>query len=180
MRVIAGSAKGRPLLALEGEEVTRPTADRVKEAVFGRIQFELADSRVLDLFAGSGALGIEALSRGARSAVFVEKNRAAAQVVRKNLENTGLAGRGRLLEMDYLDALERLEGPFDFIFMDPPYRSGYYEPALCRIRERNLLSSGGMVIAEHDGTQNFAGMALVKSKKYGKTYIACLAEERAE
>lgn len=122
MRVIAGTAKGRRLTAPPGER-TRPTADRVKEALFSSLQPDLLDASVLDLYAGSGALGIEALSRGASHVTFVERSRRAARSLRQNLEVTDLVGRAEVIERPVLAVLESapVGAPFDVVFLDPPY-----------------------------------------------------------
>ena len=120
MRVITGSARGRRLLELAGGE-TRPTADRVKEGVFNIIQFDIEGRRVLDLFAGTGQLGVEALSRGAAEAVFVEQRRDAARLVTENLKLTGLADRARVVNGDALSYLAGAGERFDIVFIDPPY-----------------------------------------------------------
>lgn len=178
MRVIAGSAKGKNLIALEGTDVTRPTADRVKEALFGSLQFELQDAEILDAFAGSGALSIEALSRGAARAVLVEKDHAAALVLKKNLENCRLESGAQILEGDFLSLSKNIRGPFDFIFLDPPYKAGLYEESLRIIRETGLLKDGGKIICEHDGTAEFgSAFSELKRKKYGKTYLSFFGRE---
>ena len=126
MRVIAGSARSLPLKTLDTLD-TRPTQDRIKETLFNIIQGDLPGCRFLDLFAGSGAIGIEALSRGARQAWFVEKNPKAAAIIRQNLTFTRLADRARVMETDVISGLSSLKSqaePMDIIFMDPPYRSG--------------------------------------------------------
>ena len=129
MRVITGSARGRRLQTLEGQEV-RPTPERIKEAVFSIIQFEIEGRRFLDLFAGSGQMGIEALSRGAREAVFVDSRKDSVQIIRENLEKTGLSRQGRVVNMDSLAFLSQPNGKFDLAFLDPPYRTGLLEKAL--------------------------------------------------
>ena len=178
MRVITGTARGKRLLAPEGVERTRPTTDRVKEAVFGALQFAVAGSRVLDAFAGSGALGIEALSRGAREAVLVEKDRTVAPILRQNLKNTALTERARVIEGDFFDVAAQLGGRFDLIFLDPPYRAGLYEEAIACILRHGLLAPGGRVIAEHDGSAPLGDLLVeVKRKKYGKSTVSFLAQE---
>ena len=129
MRVITGSARGRRLKELEGQE-TRPTTDRVKESIFNIIQFDVEGSRVLDLFAGTGQLGIEALSRGAAAAVFVEQRRDAAALVRENLKITGLTDRARVVNGEALSYLASAGEKFDIIFLDPPYAAKLWKPAL--------------------------------------------------
>ena len=128
MRVITGSARGRRLKELEGLE-TRPTTGKVKEALFSVIQFDIEGRRVLDLFAGTGQLGIEALSRGAECAVFVERRRDALQVIRENLEACGMTDKARVVNGDAMSYLKSGE-KFDLIFLDPPYASGLLEQSL--------------------------------------------------
>ncbi len=176
MRVIAGKARGIALRTPEGLS-TRPTADRVKEALFGSIQFDIPGSRVLDLFAGSGALGIEALSRGAAEAVFVEKEKQAAGILRANLAAVKCETHALVLETDYLAAIKGLDKQFDFVFMDPPYASGFYQLAIDAVLQKGLLKRGGRIIAEHDGSAEFLGVSEIKRKKYGKTAISFLTWE---
>lgn len=123
MRIISGSARGRKLVSPEGMDV-RPTTDKVKESLFNIIQFELADASVLDLFAGTGQLGLEALSRGAAKAVFVDSSKKSLATVKRNVELCGFAGRSRLLQSDAFVYLARAEETFDFVFLDPPYHNG--------------------------------------------------------
>lgn len=145
MRVITGVARGRNLITLEGEDV-RPTTDRVKEALFSIIQFELEGSAVLDLFAGSGQLGIEALSRGAEKAVFVDNSKKSLEVVRKNLENTNLFEKAVLLNRDSISYINTCVEKFDVVFLDPPYRKGLLQKALENIA--GVVKKGGTVICE--------------------------------
>ena len=177
MRVIAGAAKGHNLQTIEGL-ATRPTTDRIKETLFNIIAFDLPEASFLDLFSGSGAIGIEALSRGAAEAVFVE-NAAECQ----NLMHTKLQGRARLLQTDVLFALDRLaaEGKkFDIIFMDPPYEAGLYTSVLERIAENGLLKAEGYLIAE--GSSQIAltipkGMKILREKVYKTTTLTFLCAE---
>ena len=151
MRVITGTARGRRLLELEGME-TRPTTDRVKEGLFSALQFDIEGRRVLDLFAGTGQLGIECLSRGAASAVFVDQRRDAVELVRKNLKLTGLTERARVVQGQALEFLERAQnqgGRFDLVFLDPPYASGLLEAALERLTGFDILNPRGIIVAEH-------------------------------
>lgn len=148
MRVIAGSARGRRLLAPEGRS-TRPTTDRVKESIFNIIQFDIPGRSVLDLFAGSGQMGIECLSRGAESCVFVENHRRARQIVQKNLEISGLADKGRLIAGDAFEALNRLAGEkFGLILLDPPYGGELMNRALACIGQIDNLQTGGIIVCE--------------------------------
>ncbi len=147
MRVITGTARGRRLRELEGME-TRPTTDRVKEGMFNSIQFDVEGRRVLDLFAGTGQLGIEALSRGAASAVFVEQRRDAAQLIRENLKVTGFTGRARVVQGDAFQFLETCGEQFDLIFIDPPYAAGLWENAINAISRFDILANYGIILCE--------------------------------
>lgn len=148
MRVITGSARGRRLKELPGME-TRPTTDRVKEGLFSAIQFDIEGRRVLDLFGGTGQLGIECLSRGAASAVFVEQRRDAAALIRENLALTGLGGRAQVIQADALAFLDRAPGRFGVILLDPPYRQGLLEASLEKIVRIDILAPHGIMTAEH-------------------------------
>ena len=151
MRVIAGSAKRKNLVCPSGKE-TRPTTDRIKETLFNMLQPELSkDTRFLDLFSGSGGIGIEALSRGAKTCVFVEKGKEAIRCIRQNLENTGFTENTQVLTMDALQAVRYLSGreaPFDIIFLDPPYAAGLEEKILPLILESSLVHKDTLVILE--------------------------------
>ena len=174
MRVITGTARGRKLVTVEGTEVVRPTTDGVKEAIFSAIQFEIEGRTVLDLFAGSGQLGIEALSRGAAMAVFVENSRKAVECINKNLAFTKLADRAQVLSADAVHAvgmLERQGQAFDVIFMDPPYGKLLEKAVLERLAGSPLMDDDTMVIVESDLDTNFdylddLGLELYKTKKY--------------
>lgn len=149
MRIITGTAGNIPLITLEGE-ATRPTSERVKEALFSMIQFELEGRRVLDLFAGSGQLGLEALSRGAAHATFTDSSRAACDAVIANARKTRLFDRCRVSTTDFSSALRGWAGRerFDLVFLDPPYDSGFVPQALSLIVEGNLLAPGATVVCE--------------------------------
>ena len=146
MRIITGSARGRRLLTLEGEDV-RPTTERVKEALFSILQFQIEGRRVLDLFAGSGQLGLEALSRGAREAVFVDAGKEPISIVEKNLAYTVLGEHAKVLHMDYAAFLLRRNDPFDIAFLDPPYRTGLLQKALPMTAA--IMNKGGVIVCEH-------------------------------
>jgi 16S rRNA (guanine(966)-N(2))-methyltransferase RsmD len=174
MRVIAGSAKGCALKPPEGRS-TRPTTDRVKESLFAVIQFEIAGSRVLDLFAGSGALGIEALSRGATWAVFVDKDEKSTALVRENLTKARLLAKAEVQKKDYAAALRGFSQGFDIIFLDPPYAQGLYEDTLNRILQHECLNDGGVIIVEYETSRVFSvpkAYTVAKEKKYGNTSLA--------
>ncbi|MCI6669951.1 MAG: 16S rRNA (guanine(966)-N(2))-methyltransferase RsmD [Christensenellaceae bacterium] len=150
MRIIAGSCKGRPILAPKGMD-TRPTLDRVKESLFGIIQFQLYGKTVLDLFAGSGNLGLEALSRGASFAAFNDMSRDAVKVIRANIEKLGFEQKSVVMNVDFAQAIRSLSARrFDIVFLDPPYRAGLMEKALRELSSAGILNEGAMVIAEHD------------------------------
>ena len=144
MRVITGTARGRRLKEPTGNDI-RPTTDQVKEAIFNIIQFDIEGRRVLDLFAGSGQLGIEALSRGAASCVFVDSSREAQKLVKENLSRCQL--QGHMLQCDGVDYLRRRE-KFDLIFLDPPYGKGLESKAIEGIKEFDILSKGGIIVCE--------------------------------
>lgn len=172
MRVIAGTARRLPLKTLSGMD-TRPTTDRIKETLFNILQPHIPDCRFLDLFSGSGGIGIEALSRGAASAVFVEKNPKACTCIRENLSFTKLAEHGKLLNMDVLQALRSLEGgePFDCIFMDPPYNQELERQVLEYLKDSSLADSDTLIITEADLHTDFSyvdelGYDLARSKEY--------------
>ena len=174
MRVIAGTAKSIPLISRDGLE-TRPTSDRVKEAVFSIIQFEIEGRQVLDLFGGCGQLAIEALSRGAAGAVIVDQNKESISVIRQNLKKTGLLDRAETVCADYMEYLNRTKKQFDIIFLDPPYREKFLENALKRISEIDILKSGGIIVCERLADtalpDAYTGFRRVKDYRYGKTGI---------
>ena len=175
MRVITGTARGVQLKTPDGM-TTRPTADRVKEALFSIIQFEVPGARVLDLFGGTGQLGIEALSRGAKSAVFVDAGEPACKLIRENLKRTRLEQQGSVVRSDYLQYLQRCREKFDIILLDPPYAEVFLENALKCITEIDILQSGGIIVAERplgkDLPWDFEGFTRSKDYKYGKTLLA--------
>lgn len=154
MRIIAGKFRGKRLFSPEGEG-TRPTSDKVRESVFGILasRGEIG-GRVLDLFAGTGALGLEALSRGADTAVFVDKSPAAAKIIRKNIALTG--ADAEVYNTDWKVAVRKLTGRFDLIFLDPPYALGAETDVVAAIDERDLLAEGGVIVVEHDARNDFA------------------------
>lgn len=147
MRVISGTARGRKLKELEGLE-TRPTTDRVKESIFNIVQFDIEGRRVLDLFGGTGQLGIEALSRGAASCVFVDARRDAAAVIRENLKMTGLDSRAQVRQGDSLAYLQTSGEKFDLIFLDPPYQTQLLEQAVEAIARIDILNKNGIMVCE--------------------------------
>ncbi len=174
MRVITGKARGVALKTPDGHQ-TRPTTDRVKEALFSIIQFDIPGASVLDLFGGTGQLGIEALSRGAKSATFVDASDAACRLIRENLKRTKLDRYATVLKSDYLSFLKHSADKFDLIFLDPPYAEVFLENALNLIEEIDILQSGGIIVAERpagkDLTLNYTGYTRSKDYKYGNTLI---------
>ena len=174
MRVIAGKARGVVLKTPDGMK-TRPTADRVKEALFSIIQFDLPGAKVLDLFGGTGQLGIEALSRGAKEAVFVDHQEAACKLIKENLRRTKLEEQGRVVRGDYMQFLENCRDRFDIVILDPPYAEVFLENALKRLSEIDILQSGGIIVAERpvdkENPGDFEGFCRLKDYKYGNTVL---------
>ena len=174
MRVITGKARGVQLKTPDGMQ-TRPTADRVKEALFSIINFDLPGAAVLDLFGGTGQLGIEALSRGAKSATFIDAREDACKIIRENLKRTKLETQGRVVRSDYLAYLKRCREKFDIILLDPPYAEVFLENALKCITEIDILQSGGIIVAERPVEKElpfeFEGYTRSKDYKYGKTLL---------
>ena len=182
MRIITGKARGVKLRTLEGE-TTRPTAERTKEAVFSMIQFDIEGRRVLDAFAGSGQMGLEALSRGAARAVLIDKNKAAVDVIKKNIELTRMGDSAIALCADISDYLKRMSGKekYDIVFLDPPYSSDLIENTLNCLIEYKMLANNATVICESgqplesllkNGVPR--GLHTVKSAKYGIAYVTIL------
>jgi 16S rRNA (guanine(966)-N(2))-methyltransferase RsmD len=192
MRVIAGKYRGKKLIAPQGREV-RPTSDKVKEAVFNIVaslisplsgDAPFAGKSCLDLFAGTGALGIEALSRGAASCVFVESSASASEILNKNIEAVARGERVRILKSDWRVALRRLKGgeSVDISFVDPPYEAGYCDEVMKTFLEYGIISDGGIVVLERAATGKgevardadpgcYEGFMLIREKRYGKTLI---------
>lgn len=183
MRVISGTAKGKKLNSLEGLE-TRPTLDRVKEAVFNIIQFDIKDSVILDLFSGSGALGIEALSRGAKEAILCDASSKAIKIINKNLEETRLKDKAKVINTDYLVTLSKIKDKkFDIIFLDPPYKSDYVEKSIEYISKYNLLAENGIIIVETNDKNKIdeikakKGLEVYDTRKYGIAIIIFIRKE---
>ena len=174
MRVITGKARGVQLKTPDGM-LTRPTTDRVKEALFSIIQFEIPTANVLDLFGGTGQLGIEALSRGAKSAVFVDQREDACKLIKENLRRTKLEQDTKVVRSDYLDYLKRCKEKFGIIFLDPPYAEVFLENALKCITEIDILQTGGIIVTERPLGKElpyvFEGFTRSKDYKYGKTLL---------
>ena len=179
MRVITGSARGRKLREPAGDSI-RPTTDMVKESVFNILQFDIEGRKVLDLFAGTGQIGIEALSRGAATVTFVDSSVDAVKLVKENLAITGLSGKATVLRADALQFLKTC-GKFDIIYIDPPYKTGLAEDALHLINQFDILKDNGIIVCE-----NIYGNVLpelmppyykIKARKYGKIAITVYMKE---
>ena len=181
MRIITGRAKGIRLNTLEGAE-TRPTAERVKEAVFSMLQFDIEGRKVLDLFAGSGQMGLEAISRGASEAIFVERSEAAVKIIKQNIEKTRLTPFCSVIRSDCLDFIKRNRGDkFDIIFLDPPYASGLYIPVLKSLNEYGCLKPTTVLVCESDFDELLEKESelkkvyrVKKTARYGKIVITVL------
>ena len=184
VRVISGSARGLKLNT-PGDDRVRPTTDRVKEAMFNIVQDWVYDSQVLDLFAGSGALGIEALSRGASQAVFCDNSLDSIKIIKSNIEKARVADRSQIVSGDFKRCLRDMEAKnqsFDIIFVDPPYYKGLFEEVLDTIRSCKILKKDGIVIVEHDAKRPIGqveGLEVYKEKKYGITMLTfyCLEDD---
>ena len=172
MRIIAGTKRGHKLYGFEGMDI-RPTTDRVKESMFNLIQDFTAKSRVLDLFAGSGALSFEALSRGAESAVCVDRDERAIALINKN--NASLRFTNvKFLNCEAMRFLADTKEKFSLIFLDPPYNKGIISPIIEEILARNVLEKGGIIVLESDFSDehgDFDGLIRLKQKKYGRSYV---------
>ena len=178
MRIITGSAKGKRLETLEGE-ATRPTSERIKEAIFSSIQFEIEGRRVLDLFAGSGQMGLEALSRGAARATFIDSSREAMEIVKKNARLTGLDDNCHYLVSDWKNYIRKASGreQFDLVFVDPPYAMKCCAEAADYLAEREVIIPGALVVLESGEEEilpedeRLRGFEVIKSAHYGKKTI---------
>ena len=182
MRIITGKARGVRLASLEGV-ATRPTAERVKEAIFSSIQFEIEGRAVLDLFGGSGQLGLEALSRGAASAMFIDSSPDAMAIIKENAKKTGFFGDCRFLISDYRSYLRKAAGrdAYHLIFIDPPYAEALVGDALSRILASGLAKPGCLFVCESGAPDIFAGheelssrFEVVKSQRYGIAHVNIL------
>ena len=177
MRVISGHLRGLKLTSPSGLH-TRPTLDRVKEAVFSMLMPYISDSTVLDLFAGSGSIGIEALSRGAQSAVFVDNLTESINCIKKNIDCAKLTDKSLIIKSDAINFLKNCTDRFDLIFIDPPYANGLYKETLEWITKNDLLSPEGLIVLEWDYEIGFSddlcGFQVFKDKKYGRVGITVL------
>ena len=181
MRIIGGNMRGTKLFTLEGLN-TRPTLDRVKESLFNILNFDLKDSTVLDLFAGSGALSLESVSRGSAKAFACDKSREAIKIIERNVEKTRAESKVKILNMDYCDALNKFKNDnqkFNIIFLDPPYESLFAEDAIEKIEKYGLLEKDGKVIIETDDKDKVLKnidskldkLELIDTRKYGRVSL---------
>lgn len=172
MRIIGGEHRSRILAEIAGDNV-RPTSDRAREALFNILGVSVRGARVLDLFAGSGALGLESLSRGAKEATFNDLSGESVAIVKKNVAALKVGERTRVYQSDFKAFLDTAKGPFDLIFIDPPYRFNYGEIALQTIAKRELLSENGIAVYERDRPFEgaIAGLERYDERKYGKAYL---------
>ena len=177
MKVTSGKFGGRKLIENTFDHI-RPTADMVKQAIFNKLEWQVKDAKVLDLFCGTGALGIEAISRGGREVVFVDKDKRSVMLTQNNLKNLNI--NARVICADFEQALKQLkDGEFDIILLDPPYKAGLYEKALSLILALNVLSDNGIVVCEHERkTQiDFTGFEIVDEKTYGIKEVTYLKKQ---
>ena len=180
MRVISGTARGTVLKTPDGLN-TRPTADRVKEALFSIIQFELAGAVVLDLFGGTGQLGVEALSRGAKKAMFVDASEAACKIIRENLKRTSFQDKASVIRSDYRNFLKSTKEKYDIIFLDPPYNEDFLENSLKMITEIDILQSGGIIVTERSVQKelslDLSAFSRSRDYKYGIAILTIFRKE---
>lgn len=182
MNVIAGSARSLKLIAPEGLD-TRPTGARVKESLFNIISNDLYDADFLDLFAGSGAMGIEALSRGAKSAVFIDLSDESIKAVKRNLEFTRLTDKASVIKSDVVSAINSVKSKFDIIFMDPPYSKGLTQKTLDAIAKAEILKENGFIIAEQaidEEVPNVKGLKVFRIKEYRISKMTFIEYENTE
>ena len=177
MRIISGKARGTKLYTLEGD-VTRPTLDRVKESLFNIIQNDIVGSSFLDMFSGSGAIGLEAASRGAKDVILCEKNREAISVIKKNIEKTHLDVK--LYEMPYEKMLESLDKKIDIVYIDPPYKTDLVYESVKKMLNLDLLGSESLIIVETDEEErvlkqiNELEVEIINKRKYGRVHLIFL------
>jgi len=188
MRIITGSAKGKKLVSLEGD-ATRPTSERIKEAIFSSIQFDVEGRRVLDLFAGSGQMGFEALSRGAEKATFIDLSREAMEIVKQNAKITGFFDKSHFLVSDWRNYIRKASGreQFDLVFVDPPYAMECCADAAAYLAKTELIIPGAIVVLESGEEEidmadpRLSGYSVIKSTHYGKkTFVNILFYEGGE
>ena len=178
MRIIGGLARGTKLYTLEGLN-TRPTLDKVREAIFNILQNNIRDTVVLDLFAGSGAVGLESISRGAKKAILCDNNKQAIQIINKNAQKMRVEDKVQILCIDYENFLSNTQEKFDFIYIDPPYNTDYISNSIKLINDRNLLAEEGIIIAETDEEERVkdeidklkTSINIYDTRKYGRARL---------
>ena len=185
MRIISGKARGTKLYTLDSMN-TRPTLDRVKESIFNIIQSEIEDAIVLDLFAGSGAIGLEMLSRGAQKAILCDKSKDAIEIIKKNIEKTHMNQKAEVYNLDFNSCLEKIKNQkFDLIYIDPPYNTDYIAQSLKKITELDIIKQEGKIILETDDEQRILkeieniDVEIVDKRKYGRATIIFLNRKGA-
>lgn len=183
MRIISGTARGTKLYTLEGL-ATRPTLDRVKESIFNIIQNQIQGAMVLDLFAGSGAIGLEMVSRGAQKAVLCDNSKAAIEVIKKNIEKTHMCGKIELYNLDFEACIDKIQNEkFDIVYLDPPYHTDYIMKSLKKIIDLKMLQKEGFIILETDEEERIIKeiekihVKIVDKRKYGRATIIFLKED---
>lgn len=187
MRIISGTAKGTKLYTLEGLE-TRPTLDRVKESVFNIIQNKIVDSTVLDLFSGSGAVGLEFASRGAKKVYLCDKSKYACEIINKNISKTHLENKVELMNMDFINAIKQVQNvKFDIIYLDPPYKTDFIKIAIEELIKNNNLMQETIIIAETDEkekiikqVEEMERIEIKEERKYGRAYILFLKKKNGK
>lgn len=182
MRIIAGELKGRRLTSPSDYRV-RPTTDKVKEAIFSMISPYIQDSIIFDMFAGTGNLGLEAISRGAKRAYFIDRDRTSIGLVRQNVLYCKVEDRAVIMMADYASAIGKLSEQADVIFLDPPYDAGYMVNCIEMISENDLLVDDGVIVAEHSSAETLpeeiGEMMLIKTKRYGKISVSLYEKKEA-
>ena len=184
MRIIGGLARGTKLYTLEGKD-TRPTLDRVRESLFNILQNEIKDSKLLDLFSGSGAIGLESISRGAKKAILCDKNKQAIQIINKNVEKLRVKEKVEVLCTDYEKYLNSTKEQFEYIYIDPPYNTNYISNSIQIINDKNLLTENGIIIAETDEKERVEEeisklnviINIYDTIKYGRAWLIYMRKE---
>lgn len=173
MRIISGARRGQKLIEFAGQDI-RPTTDRVRESLFNLIQEYLYNASVLDLFAGSGALSFEALSRGAVSAVLTDISADSVKVIEQNRERLRFNGEAEVIKCSAEEYIKRTTKKFDIIFLDPPYNKGFIMPIIAEIIKNDILAEGGIIVLESDSIDDHGemeGLSIIKQRKYGRTFV---------
>ena len=181
MRIISGKARGTKLYTLDGNDITRPTLDRIKESLFSIIQEKLIDSIVLDLFAGSGALGLESISRGAEKAYLCDKNKKSIEIIKKNIQKCHMENETTVIFDDFKKCIEKINQKVDIIFIDPPYESNLAIEAVKQILKQNILNNKSLIIIETDDElreinqiKDLKNLEIIDTRKYGRVKLIFL------